>query len=102
MSAKKSTQPSEWDNLNFLKILLREKNQELRKKDVIICNLREELRDRCDEIVFLKNEIDKFQQVVQPLTKQFIRKVDRTKRQAISAEPISHMLQIPQVPKSPK
>lgn len=102
--------PCESETVNTLKKLLDEKNQELKSKHEIITLLEQDLEKKEGLIKYLQNEIDKFRQVVKPLTQKIISKqlslVDdvissiedtkvqnlaeqRTKRQAISAEPLS-------------
>lgn len=95
--------PSESETVNTLKRLLEEKNQEVKSKEEIITFLEQDLEKKDSLIKYLQNEIDKFRQVVKPLTQKIISKqlslVDdgknqnlteqRTKRQAISAEPLS-------------
>lgn len=99
--------PSESETVNSLKKLLEQKNQEVKSKDEIISLLERDLEKKDVLINYLQNEIDKFRQVVKPLTRKIISKqislVDdngnaedtkvqpseqRTKRQAISAEPL--------------
>jgi hypothetical protein len=80
---------------------LAERLEELRRRDAVIEYLEREVAERDVLIRHLKNEIDKFQQVVRPLTQQLTRvhrgalvptpqRPVRTKRQAISAEPLGH------------
>ncbi|XP_056634129.1 cGMP-dependent protein kinase, isozyme 2 forms cD4/T1/T3A/T3B isoform X3 [Diorhabda sublineata] len=98
-----------------LRRLLDERNRELQLKDETICLLEKELNAKDKLIKNLQNEIDKFRQVVTPLTHKIITKrlgferdaetnvqEHRIKRQAISAEPLSKEVcwQIKKVPKS--
>ncbi|XP_057665842.1 cGMP-dependent protein kinase, isozyme 2 forms cD4/T1/T3A/T3B isoform X3 [Diorhabda carinulata] len=98
-----------------LRRLLDERNRELKLKEETICLLEKELNAKDKLIKNLQNEIDKFRQVVTPLTHKIITKrlgferdaetnvqEHRTKRQAISAEPLSKEVcwQIKKVPKS--
>lgn len=119
---------SEKETISALKSLLSDKIEQLKLKEETIALLEKELDDKDAQIVYLKNEIDKFRQVVKPLTQriitkqiaftedsfddeEFLRKVlppqvsiePRTKRQAISAEPIrsdGNQMQIVKIPKS--
>lgn len=97
------------DTVLSLKRLLHDQSIELRKRQEAIEGLQKELTDRENEIKYLKNEIDKFRQVVSPLTQKIITKQisflddtekfkvsisnnnveQRIKRQAISAEPLA-------------
>lgn len=115
--------PNETETVNTLKRLLEQKNQELKSKEEIITLLEQDLEKKDALIIYLKNEIDKFRQVVKPLTRKIITKQfslmddigkvegdevqvpaeQRTKRQAISAEPLGKEhkeLQITKFPKS--
>lgn len=98
--------------------------QLLHAKDEALCRLEKELKEKEAVIVDLQNEIDKFRQVVRPITQKIITKQlslgdddwegsggsrvvleqMRTKRQAISAEPLSNRssdeYQITKTPKS--
>ncbi|XP_060522997.1 cGMP-dependent protein kinase, isozyme 2 forms cD4/T1/T3A/T3B isoform X2 [Cylas formicarius] len=107
------------------KRLLEEKLIELKLKEETISQLEKKLEDREATIKHLRNEIDKFRQVVTPITQKIITKrlnfddgrgkealedddaevqvaERRTKRQAISAEPPSQVLDlhIKKIPKS--
>jgi len=84
--------------LRELQRQLADRLEELRRRDAVIEYLEREVAERDVLIRHLKNEIDKFQQVVGPLTQQLTRvhrsvlaappqRPVRTKRQAISAEP---------------
>ncbi|XP_072393988.1 cGMP-dependent protein kinase, isozyme 2 forms cD4/T1/T3A/T3B isoform X3 [Diabrotica undecimpunctata] len=101
--------------ITSLRRLLDEKNRELKLKEETICLLEKELDGKDCLIKHLQNEIDKFRQVVKPLTHKIITKQitlnrsrepsvqeHRIKRQAISAEPLSKevCMQIIKVPKS--
>ncbi|KAJ8940335.1 hypothetical protein NQ314_010748 [Rhamnusium bicolor] len=104
--------PSETEIVTSLKRLLEEKNRELKLKEETISLLEKELDDKDAFIKHLQNEIDKFRQVVRPITQKIITKqIDlggefwpgpgventrvqvfsepRIKRQAISAEPLN-------------
>lgn len=114
--------PSDLETVNTLKKLLEQKNQELKSKEEIITLLEQDLEKKEVLINYLQNEIDKFRQVVKPLTKKIITKqlsladdigkVDgdqvqvsteqRTKRQAISAEPLGKDPKDLQITKFPK
>lgn len=97
------------ETIEALRHLLHTKDEEIRAKDELLFHLETELKEKESTIVHLKNEIDKFRQVVRPITQKIITKqfslVDddgwavekgnkgvelRTKRQAISAEPLSN------------
>uniref|UniRef100_A0A6P7FVX2 cAMP-dependent protein kinase type II-alpha regulatory subunit n=1 Tax=Diabrotica virgifera virgifera TaxID=50390 RepID=A0A6P7FVX2_DIAVI len=106
---------AESEVITSLRRLLDEKNRELKLKEETICLLEKELDGKDCLIKHLQNEIDKFRQVVKPLTHKIITKQinlnrsrepsvqeHRTKRQAISAEPLSKevCMQIIKVPKS--
>lgn len=117
--------PSESETVNTLKKLLEQNNQELKSKEEVITLLEQDLEKKEVLINYLQNEIDKFRQVVKPLTRKIITKQlsladditnvgdgkvqtsaeQRTKRQAISAEPLGKEhkeLQITKFPKSPR
>lgn len=102
--------PIESETVNTLKRLLDEKNQELKSKEEFITLLEQDLEKKDVLIKYLQNEIDKFRQVVKPLTQKIISKQlsllddfpipgspriqssteqQRTKREAVSAEPVS-------------
>lgn len=118
------------ETVRTLQRLLQEKNDLLRLREDAISMLERQLEDRDALIRHLKNEIDKFRQVVRPITQKIITKQinlgddaawtvvttekakavpageHRTKRQAISAEPINSQLeeelQITKIPKGVK
>lgn len=126
------TQPSDemppadaYETIRTLQRLLQEKTDELRLREDTIAMLERELEDRDALIRHLKNEIDKFRQVVRPITQKIITKQinlgddvpwtvvekakavpageQRIKRQAISAEPVDSQLEEePQIIKIPK
>lgn len=108
---------SDTETILALKSLLKDKIEEIKIKDETISLLEKELDEKDAQIFYLKNEIDKFRQVVRPLTQKIITKQitltdeplellqksfvnedeeggililnePRIKRQAISAEPI--------------
>ena len=93
-----------------LKNLLAERTEDLRRRDKQIEHLERELDKKDATIRHLTNEIDKFRQVVRPLTQQIIhgspqpgrRQEPRTKRQAISAEPLQGELKILKITKAPR
>ncbi|GJQ73226.1 putative Cgmp-dependent protein kinase [Trypoxylus dichotomus] len=110
------------DTVLSLKRLLHDQSIELRKRQEIIEYLQKELNDKDNEIKYLKNEIDKFRQVVSPLTQKIITKQisflddsekfklsisnnnveQRIKRQAISAEPLALLAEGFKIEKFPK
>ncbi|XP_008197147.1 cGMP-dependent protein kinase, isozyme 2 forms cD4/T1/T3A/T3B isoform X4 [Tribolium castaneum] len=102
--------PSEAEVVQSLKKMLEDKTRELSLKEETIALLEKELDDKDAIIKHLHNEIDKFRQVVKPITQKIITKQltlgdgkPRTKRQAISAEPLNDEfgdLQIKKIPKS--
>lgn len=55
-----------------MKRLVLEKTEELKRRDKIIALLENEMDDKDAQIRYLKNEIDKYRQVVKPLTRQII------------------------------
>ena len=100
---------------------LAEKETEIIRRNEVITYLEKELDERDASIRHLRNEIDKFRQVVRPITQQLVCGYNtnsdpssvewdpverlRTKRQAISAEPIVGALgdlKITKIPKSAK
>lgn len=99
--------------LRELERRLCERDEELRRREETIAYLERQLDEREATVRHLRNEIDKFRQVVRPITQQLVlglheepewdpRKRLRTKRLAISAEPILGDLTIAKVPKSAK
>ncbi|CAH0564053.1 unnamed protein product [Brassicogethes aeneus] len=109
---KSKKMPSESESVSNLKMLLEDKNHELKKKEQTIVLLERQIEDKDALIRHLQNEIDKFRQVVKPITQKIITKqIDlggefwpgpgventrvlqlaepRIKRQAISAEPLN-------------
>lgn len=116
------------ETIRTLQRLLQEKTDKLLLREDTIAMLEQELEDRDALIRHLKNEIDKFRQVVRPITQKIITKQlnlgdgvpwtvvekakavpageHRIKRQAISAEPINSQLeeelQITKIPKCAK
>ncbi|XP_077092503.1 cGMP-dependent protein kinase 1a isoform X1 [Siphateles boraxobius] len=97
--------------LRDLQYALQEKIEELRQRDALIDELELELDQKDELIQKLQNELDKYRSVIRPATQQVqsrseIQEHQRTKRQAISAEPanvqqLSHVT-LPNVPKSAK
>ena len=85
--------------LRELQRQLAERLEDLRRRDAVIEYLERELADRDTAIRHLRNEIDKFRQVVRPLTQQLTRghrpqpppvvRPARIKRLGFSAEPVS-------------
>lgn len=55
-----------------MKRLVLEKTEELKRRDKIIALLENEMDDKDAQIRYLKNEIDKYRQIVKPLTRQII------------------------------
>ncbi|XP_063904047.1 cGMP-dependent protein kinase, isozyme 2 forms cD4/T1/T3A/T3B-like isoform X3 [Zophobas morio] len=101
--------PSETEVVQSLKKLLEDKNRELKLKEETIALLEKELDDKDAIIKHLHNEIDKFRQVVKPITQKIITKQlnlgdekPRIKRQAISAEPLNEAVGDLHITKSPK
>lgn len=101
---------SDTETVLALKKLLNDTTEELKKREETIMLLERELDDKDALIRHLQNEIDKFRQVVRPITQKIITKQinldlgdvlhvedavavtvnePRTKRQAISAEPLN-------------
>nr|WKR38813.1 protein kinase cGMP-dependent 1a [Ctenopharyngodon idella] len=97
--------------LRDLQYALQEKIEELRQRDALIDELELELDQKDELIQKLQNELDKYRSVIRPATQQVqtrseLQEHQRTKRQAISAEPanvqqLSHVTP-PNVPKSAK
>nr|XP_022916906.1 cGMP-dependent protein kinase, isozyme 2 forms cD4/T1/T3A/T3B isoform X3 [Onthophagus taurus] len=112
----KKLEMEEDEDVVFLKKRLQEQHDDLVMKERKIAMLMSAVEDRENEIKYLKNEIDKFRQVVSPLTQKIITKQlsfmmengsqpaePRVKRQAISAEPIQEEeLKILKIPKDSK
>lgn len=70
----KKMAPHEVEIISNYKTLLEEKTKEICKKDEIICQLEKKLEEKEYLIKFLQNEIDKFRQVVRPITQKIITK----------------------------
>lgn len=70
----KKMAPHEVEIISNYKTLLEEKTKEICKKDDIICQLEKKLEEKEYLIRFLQNEIDKFRQVVRPITQKIITK----------------------------
>ncbi|XP_055031693.1 cGMP-dependent protein kinase 1 isoform X1 [Misgurnus anguillicaudatus] len=96
--------------LRDLQYALQEKIEELRQRDALIDELELELDQKDELIQKLQNELDKYRSVIKPATqqvhKQSVYEHQRTKRQAISAEPfdiqdLNHVT-LPFYPKSPQ
>uniref|UniRef100_A0A3B1IEQ1 Protein kinase cGMP-dependent 1 n=1 Tax=Astyanax mexicanus TaxID=7994 RepID=A0A3B1IEQ1_ASTMX len=100
--------------LRDLQYALQEKIEELRQRDALIDELELELDQKDELIQKLQNELDKYRSVIRPATQQVhkptneLQEQQRTKRQAISAEPtaldiqdLSHVT-LPFYPKSPE
>ncbi|CAM4707217.1 unnamed protein product [Leuciscus chuanchicus] len=99
--------------LRDLQYALQEKIEELRQRDALIDELELELDQKDELIQKLQNELDKYRSVIRPATQQVhkqsvLQEHQRTKRQAISAEPtafdiheLSHVT-LPFYPKSPQ
>lgn len=78
------------DSIRDLKRLLYERTQALRRRDDVIEILEKALEERDATIRYLQNEIDKFRQIVDfSLASGAIGPGQRSKRQAISAEPLT-------------
>lgn len=114
-SSPQNTMPvSDDETILTLKKLLHDKTEEVKLREQTITMLERELDDKDVLIRHLQNEIDKFRQVVRPLTQKIITKqikledealqadlypeevedeedkvYPRMKRQAISAEPLN-------------
>uniref|UniRef100_A0A8D3DM04 Protein kinase cGMP-dependent 1a n=1 Tax=Scophthalmus maximus TaxID=52904 RepID=A0A8D3DM04_SCOMX len=89
------------------------KIEELRQRDALIDELELELDQKDELIQRLQNELDKYRSVIKPATQQVqkhteLNEQQRTKRQAISAEPTAFDIQdlshvtLPFYPKSPQ
>uniref|UniRef100_A0A8C2TLX0 cAMP-dependent protein kinase type II-alpha regulatory subunit n=1 Tax=Coturnix japonica TaxID=93934 RepID=A0A8C2TLX0_COTJA len=101
--------------LRDLQYALQEKIEELRQRDALIDELELELDQKDELIQKLQNELDKYRSVIRPATRQAqqqsarsLQGEQRTKRQAISAEPTAFDIQdlshvtLPFYPKSPQ
>lgn len=98
--------------LRDLQYALQEKIEELRQRDALIDELELELDQKDELIQRLQNELDKYRSVIKPATQQAQKPCtlgeQRTKRQAISAEPTAFDIQdlshvtLPFYPKSPQ
>lgn len=99
--------------LRDLQYALQEKIEELRQRDALIDELELELDQKDELIQRLQNELDKYRSVIKPATQVHKQTTNtlgeqRTKRQAISAEPTAFDLQdlshvtLPFYPKSPQ
>ncbi|XP_035394129.1 cGMP-dependent protein kinase 1 isoform X3 [Cygnus atratus] len=101
--------------LRDLQYALQEKIEELRQRDALIDELELELDQKDELIQKLQNELDKYRSVIRPATQQAqqqsagtLQGEQRTKRQAISAEPTAFDIQdlshvtLPFYPKSPQ
>lgn len=100
--------------LRDLQYALQEKIEELRQRDALIDELELELDQKDELIQKLQTELDKYRSVIKPATQQVQQKQNelqeqqRTKRQAISAEPTALDIQelsqvtLPFYPKSPE
>ncbi|XP_023686656.1 cGMP-dependent protein kinase 1 isoform X1 [Brienomyrus brachyistius] len=84
--------------LRDLQYALQEKIEELRQRDALIDELELELDQKDELIQKLQNELDKYRSVIRPATQQVhkqsvLQEHQRTKRQAISAEPTAFDIQ---------
>ncbi|KAM9476770.1 cGMP-dependent protein kinase 1a isoform 1-T1 [Clarias gariepinus] len=85
--------------LRDLQYALQEKIEELRQRDALIDELELELDQKDELIQKLQNELDKYRSVIRPATQRTVHKESelqeqqRTKRQAISAEPTAFDIQ---------
>ncbi|KAI7797250.1 putative cGMP-dependent protein kinase 1, partial [Triplophysa rosa] len=84
--------------LRDLQYALQEKIEELRQRDALIDDLELELDQKDELIQKLQNELDKYRSVIRPATQQVhkqsvFQEQQRTKRQAISAEPTAFDIQ---------
>ncbi|XP_066137909.1 cGMP-dependent protein kinase, isozyme 2 forms cD4/T1/T3A/T3B isoform X3 [Euwallacea fornicatus] len=68
----KKMSPHDLEVLANYKQVLEEKNKEISKKDDIIVQLEKKLEDKELLIKYLQNEIDKFRQVMRPITQKII------------------------------
>lgn len=77
------------DSVRDLKRLLYESTESLRQRDERVETLEKALDERDATIRYLQNEIDKFRQIVElSLSTGRLSPRKRSKRQAISAEPL--------------
>lgn len=97
---------------------LADREADITRRNDVIAYLERELDERDAVIRHLRNEIDKFRQVVRPITQHMVTHLNlqgngeaeeweparrlRTKRQAISAEPIVADLKINKIAKTAK
>ncbi|KAK5623479.1 hypothetical protein CRENBAI_013793 [Crenichthys baileyi] len=84
--------------LRDLQYALQEKIEELRQRDALIDELELELDQKDELIQRLQNELDKYRSIIKPATQQVHKQTElqeqqRTKRQAISAEPTAFDIQ---------
>ncbi|TSK22795.1 cGMP-dependent protein kinase 1 [Bagarius yarrelli] len=84
--------------LRDLQYALQEKIEELRQRDALIDELELELDQKDELIQKLQNELDKYRSVIRPATQRVhkdreLQEQQRTKRQAISAEPTAFDIQ---------
>ncbi|XP_017320490.1 cGMP-dependent protein kinase 1a isoform X1 [Ictalurus punctatus] len=83
--------------LRDLQYALQEKIEELRQRDALIDELELELDQKDELIQKLQNELDKYRSVIRPATQRVHKdneqEQQRTKRQAISAEPTAFNIQ---------
>ncbi|CAB1445681.1 unnamed protein product, partial [Pleuronectes platessa] len=109
----RSSPPAEMGTLRDLQYALQEKIEELRQRDALIDELELELDQKDELIQKLQTELDKYRSVIKPATQQVhkhneLNDQQRTKRQAISAEPTAFDIQdlshvtLPFYPKSPQ
>ncbi|XP_006630438.3 cGMP-dependent protein kinase 1 isoform X1 [Lepisosteus oculatus] len=94
----KSCVYSTMGTLRDLQYALQEKIEELRQRDALIDELELELDQKDELIQKLQNELDKYRSVIRPATQQVhkrsvLQEQQRTKRQAISAEPTAFDIQ---------
>uniref|UniRef100_A0A8C6UB92 cGMP-dependent protein kinase n=1 Tax=Neogobius melanostomus TaxID=47308 RepID=A0A8C6UB92_9GOBI len=89
--------------LRDLQYALQQKIEELRQRDALIDELEAELDQKDELIQRLQNELDKYRSVIKPATLQVnkhnqLRDHQRSKRQAISAEPSANILSHDKLP----
>ncbi|MEQ2174993.1 hypothetical protein GOODEAATRI_013553 [Goodea atripinnis] len=89
---------TEMGTLRDLQYALQEKIEELRQRDALIDELELELDQKDELIQRLQNELDKYRSIIKPATQQVHKQTElqeqqRTKRQAISAEPTAFDIQ---------